>query len=148
MIAKKKDIIVYGIAFALLLGFLKAIEYRYLIKSFSIDLYLGAIALVFTTLGIWVAYKILPITSANNPHSVEIRAGDLAQNTLSPREIEVLTKMANGRSNQEIAESLHISVHTVKTHSSKIFEKLDVKRRTQAVWKAKQLGILEELRDQ
>ena len=52
--------------------------------------------------------------------------------------------MADGLSNQEIADSLFISIHTVKTHSSKIFEKLGVKRRTQAVVRAKELGLLVE----
>lgn len=50
--------------------------------------------------------------------------------------------MAEGLSNQEIAGRLFVSLNTIKTHSSKIFEKLDVARRTQAVDKAKKLGII------
>ncbi|MCB0689757.1 MAG: DNA-binding response regulator, partial [Saprospiraceae bacterium] len=102
------------------------------------------IALVFTLLGIWVASKILP-----NPHTNQYKLEHVVTpkglSILSERELEVLKKMADGLSNQQIAESLFISLHTVKTHSTRIFEKLDVNRRTQAVLKAREKGILDEV---
>ena len=67
---------------------------------------------------------------------------EIAKLNLSTRELEVLTLMAQGLSNQEIAERLFVSLNTIKTHSSKIFEKMDVKRRTQAVEMGQRIGIL------
>ena len=77
-----------------------------------------------------------------NPNAFELDASALSQSGISPREYEVFVQLAEGKSNQEIADSLFISVSTVKTHVSKIYEKLNVQRRTQAIQVGKQLGIL------
>lgn len=138
-----KKLLLYGAAFAGLLLLLKVIEYRFLVKSFTVDIYLGAVALVFTFLGIWLANKILP---DRDPRYREIRnqPGEHPAGILTERELDVLKNIADGKSNQEIAQGLFISIHTVKTHTTNIFDKLQVKRRTQAVLRAKELGILRE----
>ena len=135
--------LIYGAVFALLLLLLKTIEYRFFIRSFSKDIYLGAIALVFTILGFWAASNFLTIL---NPPPTKLENFTTAEGSLflSERELEVIKKMADGLSNQQIADSLYISIHTVKTHTANIFEKLHVQRRTQAVLRAKEMGILDE----
>ena len=139
----QKRILLYGAAFAVLLIILKTIEYRFLVKSFTIDIYMGAIALVFTVLGIWLSKKISPENTSSLQISNRVE-GD-ASGILSERELEVLKHIADGKSNQEIAASLYISIHTVKTHTTNIFEKLQVRRRTQAVLRARELGLIKEL---
>lgn len=69
-------------------------------------------------------------------------AATLEVNPLSCRELEVLALIAQGNSNQQIAEQLFISLHTVKTHARRIHSKLGVERRTQAVATAKKLGLI------
>ncbi|WP_433767557.1 LuxR C-terminal-related transcriptional regulator [Pseudomonas putida] len=69
-------------------------------------------------------------------------AAPLDANPLSGRELEVLGLIAQGNSNQQIAEQLFISLHTVKTHARRIHSKLGVERRTQAVATAKKLGLI------
>jgi DNA-binding NarL/FixJ family response regulator len=73
----------------------------------------------------------------------QIRAND---NYLTEREIDVLTLIAKGQSNNEIAENLYISLNTVKTHIKNIFQKLEVEDRTQAALKAMQDEIIPKLR--
>lgn len=136
-------ILIYGAVFALLVLLLKTIEYRFFVKSFSIDIYLGGIALVFTILGFWVASNYLS-PPKSEARILENFTTSVGSNILSERELEVLKKMADGLSNQQIADSLYISIHTVKTHTASIFEKLNVNRRTQAVLRAREMGILDE----
>ena len=69
-------------------------------------------------------------------------ATSATDNPLSQRELEVLQLIALGNSNLEIADRLFISLHTVKTHARRIHSKLGVERRTQAVAKAKTLGLM------
>ena len=61
---------------------------------------------------------------------------------LTPRELQILELIASGLSNKEIAERIFVSENTVKTHSKRLFEKLNARRRTQAVAAGKELGIL------
>ena len=151
-ILKHKWIILYGSSLALLLLLLRGLELFVLFSPQSQDIYIGVIALLFTGLGIWLAMKLAKLKTetiivekpiyvyTNNdftPNEAEIE-----NLSISKRELEVLQLMAEGLSNNEIAEKLFISLNTVKTHSSKVFEKLDVKRRTQAVEKAKKSGII------
>ena len=148
---KNKWMILYGSGLALLLFLLRWLELRFLILDHALDIYIGAIALIFTGLGIWLALKLAkPKTQTVIVEREIYRATDefvlneaeLEKLGLSRRELEVLQHMADGLSNGEIAEKIFVSLNTVKTHSSKIFEKLDVKRRTQAVEKAKRIGII------
>lgn len=138
----------YGLALAVLTVLLKSIEYRYHLRDLSVEFYIGFVALLFTGLGIWVGFKLFnrQLSGESKPNK-EISTKELNTNLLesfgiSPREYEVLQLIAEGHTNQEIADQLFISLNTVKTHSSNLFSKLDVKRRTQAVQKAKELEIL------
>jgi ATP/maltotriose-dependent transcriptional regulator MalT len=137
---------------ALVLFLLKMLEAHFIVFNYRLDLFIGAIAIVFTVLGIWIALKLV------NPRvetrivekeifiergiPTEINQDEIARLGISRREMEVLNLMGKGLSNEEIAAKLFISLNTVKTHSSNIFMKLDVKRRTMAVEKAKQLSII------
>ena len=146
---KHKSTILYGMALALLVFLLKWLEWRLVIFDHAFEIYIGAIALVFTALGIWLALKLtrpkIRTVVVEKPVYIEKRVIDekeLARLDLSKREMEVLELMAQGLSNQEIADRLYVSLNTVKTHTSRLFEKMDVKRRTQAVEKAKRLNII------
>lgn len=139
-----KTILIYGSLLAVLTAILKVIEYRFLVRNFSVDIYLGGIALIFTLLGIWTATVILQKRNPPDRNRMSNTITAEAEELLTDRECEVLQKMAEGLSNQEIADSLFISVHTVKTHTSRIFEKLAVKRRTQAIVRARELGWLHQ----
>ena len=128
---------------AVLVFLLKQLEYRYFIHDFSIEFYIGFIALLFTVLGIWVGYRLTHrkiVVPATVPF--ELNEGQLEKMGISKRELEVLELMAKGFSNQEIADKLFISLNTIKTHSSNLFLKLDVSRRTQAVQKGKELRLI------
>lgn len=149
---KHKNTILYGLSLALLLLLLRWLEFRFLVLDQSLNLYIGIIALLFTGLGIWLTLKLVkPKTKTVviekkvfiTPEPEFVRnEQELEKLAISKRELEVLELMAKGMSNQEIAEQLFVSLNTIKTHSGKVFEKLDVKRRTQAVEKAKRLSII------
>lgn len=149
--SKNKSIIAYGIGLALLLILLKWLELRYIIFDHALEVYAGAIAIIFTVLGIWLTLKLTKpkITTIVVEKPVYINSGEFVLNEtavtelgLSKRELDVLGLMAEGCSNQEIASRLFVSLNTVKTHSSNIFFKLDVKRRTQAIEKAKKMSLI------
>ena len=143
----KKTILLYSAAMALLVLLMKFVDYRFLIRDISVEFYIGVVAVLFTALGIWVGLKFTrtsPKLETSVPRSGEPQHNPeaIAELGLSKREIEVLELMAQGLSNQEIAEKLFISLNTVKTHSSKLFQKLSARRRTQAVQIAKSKGII------
>jgi two-component system, NarL family, response regulator LiaR len=139
----KKTIFFYGLVLASLVFLLKMLEYRLWIRELSIGHYVGIVALFFTVLGIWVGQK-LTRTKRQTNHRID--AGDiqelLKKKGISKREYEVLELIAQGKTNQEIADALFISLNTVKTHSSNLFSKLDARRRTQAIEHAKREGLL------
>ena len=147
-----KATIFYSICLALLLFLLKWLELRFIIFDYSLEIYIGFIAFIFTALGIWLALKLSKpkIETVVVEKEVYISKNDIfvlnkslvTQLELSSRELEILGLMAEGNSNQEIANRLFVSVSTVKTHNQNLFEKLDVKRRTQAVEKAKRLNLI------
>lgn len=144
------QILWYGIGFALILMLIKFLEIRYVILLNTFELYAAAIALIFTILGIWIAIKLYhPKTiviekevSLPTKTSFEFNQIAFEQLGLSKRELEVLQLMSTGLSNQEIADQLFVSLNTIKTHVSKVFEKLEVRRRTQAIEVAKKLQII------
>jgi DNA-binding CsgD family transcriptional regulator len=151
-LAKYKQPVLYGACMAILLFLLKWLQYRFIIIDHALEIYVGAIALMFTCLGIWLALKLAKptiqtvvvekevyITPTNG---ATVNEEELAKLGLSKRELEVLQLIAEGLSNQEIAARLFVSLNTIKTHSGRIFEKLDVKRRTQAIEKAKRLNLI------
>lgn len=151
-ITRNKQNILYGLSLALLLFLLKWLELRFLIIHHAMEIYIGMVALVFTALGIWLALKLarpkVETVIVEKPVLVapattfSLNTTELDRLGLSSRELEVLQLMADGLSNQEIAGRLFVSLNTVKTHASRLFEKLDVKRRTQAIEKAKRLSII------
>ncbi|MCP9770212.1 DNA-binding response regulator [Lacihabitans sp. LS3-19] len=123
---------------AVLLFLLKWLEVKYLIMDNLFELYAGIIAIVFMVLGAWFMY------SLQQKKQEIAEKKQIIQNTeigLSQRELDVLELMSQGYSNQQIADKLFLSIHTIKTHSSNLFLKLDVKNRTQALLKAKELEI-------
>ncbi len=152
----KKHVLVYGLVGGLLVAILKVIEYRYLVIEHSIEIYGGLIATVFATLGIWLGVSLTRPSPTVVIREVEVREVPAAAVTtafvenlqeiqrlgITKRELEILTLIAGGLSNREIAERLFISENTVKTHSSRLFDKLQAKRRTQAVQLAKQCGLI------
>jgi two-component system, NarL family, response regulator LiaR len=149
---RNKATILYSISLALLLFILKWLELRFIIFDHSFELYIGFIAVIFTALGIWLALKLSrpkietivvekEVYVTRNENFV-LNTSLISQLELSKREMEILNLLAQGHSNQEIAGKLFISVSTVKTHLQNLFEKLDVKRRTQAVEKAKRLHLI------
>lgn len=131
---------------------LKWLELRFIIFHHSFEIYIGFIAVIFTALGIWLALKLSKPKIETVIVEKEVfvtRNGNFILNTsliaqleLSKRELEVLNLMAQGHSNEEIAAKIFVSVSTVKSHNQNLFEKLDVKRRTQAIDKAKRLNLI------
>ncbi|GGH23748.1 helix-turn-helix transcriptional regulator [Dyadobacter endophyticus] len=144
--------LLYGVSLALLLFVLRWLELRFLIIDHLIEIYVGAIALMFTGLGIWLAHKLTAPRAETRivEREVYVTAGEefilnepeRLRLGISQRELEVLQLVAEGLSNQQIAERLFVSLNTVKTHSSRIFEKLEVRNRTQAVERARRLGLI------
>ena len=147
--ARTRLVLMYGTSLTVLLLLMKWLEWRFIIINNAFELYTGALAIVFTLLGIWLAIKLTtPKTIivekeivVNSTHFI-LDEKILNELGLSKRELEVLQLMARGLSNHEIAESLFVSLNTIKTHSSKVFEKLEVQRRTQAVDKEKKLNLI------
>lgn len=147
---KNKLVLLYAVALSALLFLLKWLELKFIIINNSLDIYIGAIAIIFTALGIWLAQKLTkPKVQIVEKEVYLTRNTDFVPDHqqiqslgLSKREMEVLTLMAQGCSNQEIASQLFLSLATIKTHASRIFEKMDVKRRTQAIEKAQKAGLI------
>jgi two-component system, NarL family, response regulator LiaR len=138
-----KTILVYGLSLAGLVFFLKFIEYRFFVRDLSLEFYVGIVALFFTAIGVWAGLRItrrrVPVAATGN---FQINNEQLERLGISKREYDVLELMAKGLSNQEIADKLFVSLNTVKTHSSNIFVKLDARRRTQAIQRAKELHLI------
>jgi NarL family two-component system response regulator LiaR len=155
-IQRYKHALLYGLSLAAVLVLLQVVEYRFLLISNSFEIYIATIAILFTVLGVWLASRLMRPKVQTQVETIivekevyvsatPVKEVDEAQRVkcgLSARELEVLALMAEGLSNQEIAGRLFVSLNTVKTHTSNLFEKLDVKRRTQAVSKAKELNII------
>ena len=156
----KKQIVIYGLMYGLcgglLIAALKLIEYRFVVVEHSIEIYGGLIALLFASLGIWLGLKLTRkeqvIVERELIVEREIRvpaAAPFALNqerlrelAITKRELEILELIAHGLSNREIAEKLFVSENTVKTHSSRLLDKLSARRRTQAVQRGKELGLI------
>lgn len=137
-----RTILVYGTAMAALTAILQFFQYRYIIRDLTLEIYLGLVAIFFAILGVWAGIK-FSTRKKEIPEKISADPAEILQQSgLSKREYEVLILISQGLSNQEIAEKLFVSLNTVKTHSSNLFSKLEVKRRTQAIQKAKELGII------
>lgn len=147
--AQYRSVLIYGVALAGLLLLMKWLEWHFIIVDYAFEFYAGALAVIFTLLGIWLAVKLTkPKTIIvekevinHNAHFV-LNQKELNRLGLSKREMEVLQLMSEGLSNDQIASRLFVSLNTVKTHVSRVFEKLEVQRRTHAVDTARKLNII------
>ena len=140
----------FGLAGGLLAASLRFIEYRFLVVEHSVAIYGGLIALVFAIVGIRLGLTLTKTREVTVVKEVPVPAPavfvrneeQVAALGLTPRELEILDQIAAGKSTREIAQALFVSENTVKTHASRVYDKLGVNRRTQAVQKARRLGLL------
>lgn len=154
----KRHILIFGLVGGVLIATLKYTEYRFVIIEHSIELYGALVAILFATFGIWLGLRITRsretiretvvvrevFVPAEAPALDPFAPNTVQQQTLgiTARELEILTLIALGFSNREIATQLFVSENTVKTHCARIFDKLGAARRTQAVQRGKELGLL------
>ena len=142
--------LIYGLSGGILIVVLKLLEFRFLVVEHSIEIYIGLVAALFAGLGIWLGLKLtrkqevivvkeVPVAAIQPFALNKERLRDLG---ITKRELEILELIAQGMSNREIADRLFVSENTVKTHSSRLFDKLSARRRTQAVQIAKELGLI------
>ena len=146
----KRHVLIYGLVGGVLIALLQWMQYRFLVLEHSLEIYGGLVAVTFAILGIWLGLKLtrpketivvkeVPVP-ATQPFVLDDRKReDLG---ITRRELDILELIAQGLSNREIAEKLFVSENTVKTHSSRVFDKLGAKRRTQAVQLGKEFGLL------
>lgn len=154
----KKTIVGYGLLGGLLIAGLRLIEYRFLVLEHSLEIYGGLVAVLFAGLGLWLGRRVarprervvvrevpvaveveVPVRADAPFQRDEARARRLG---ITPRELEILDAIAAGLSNREIAARLFVSENTVKTHAARLFAKLDARRRTEAVRRAQEAGLL------
>ena len=150
----RKTILLYGIAMAVLIALLKFFQYQFLARDLSIEFYVGIVAVLFVCLGAWAGSRLTRTKIAVVEKEViverviaadsdfRLNESELDRLGISKREYEVLELISQGLSNQEIADKLFVSTNTIKTHSSNLFMKLDARRRTQAIQRARELGLL------
>ena len=135
----------YGLILAAALIAVKLVENSYFTRRISLEIYLGIIATAFLGIGAYVGWKVKRDKTIEVIKDLPFEGPD--QNNvealgLSKREMEVLQYLAQGHSNQEIADQLFVSLNTIKTHLNNLYVKLDVNRRTQAVVKARELQLI------
>src|SRR5215813_11778357 len=150
----KKELLIHGLIYGLcggvLILLLRLIEFRFLVIEHSIEIYGGLVAALFAGLGIWLGLKLtrkqevvvvkeVPVAAT---HPFALNEERLRNLGITKRELEILELIAKGMSNREIADKLFVSENTVKTHSSRLFDKLSAKRRTQAVQIGKEMGLI------
>ncbi|RED96581.1 helix-turn-helix transcriptional regulator [Marinoscillum furvescens] len=133
----KRSFLMYGLVMGLVILVQQVVHYRTLVRDLQLEFFGGIIAVLFMGLGVFLGTRGL---KGQPEASVDKQRG--AAHQLSERELEVLALLCAGHSNQEIADKLFVSLNTVKTHLSNIYQKLHVTRRTQAVQKARELGIV------
>ena len=138
--ATARVVVLYALALGALATLLSWLEYRYLARAFSFEIYLALIAAGSIVLGAWLGRRLTPRRAAGGPF--ERNQAAIRSLGLSPREIDVLERLAAGESNKEIARRLGISPNTVKTHLARVFEKLGVQRRVQAIEQARLLALI------
>jgi NarL family two-component system response regulator LiaR len=156
----KRHVLIFGLVGGLLIATLQYSEYRFIVIEHSVELYGALVAILFAAFGIWLGLRITRrretvretvvvrevLVPAEAPASAPVPfAPDTARQQalgITARELEILTLIARGLSNREIATQLFVSENTVKTHCSRAFDKLGAARRTQAVQRGKELGLL------
>ena len=139
----KKAVLIYGLAGGVLIAALRLAEYRFLVVEHSVEIYGAIVAALFAGLGIWlggtltrkkpeVIVQTVPVeVPVSGPFLLDEARVRVLQ--ITPRELEILGLIADGLSNKEIAERAFVSENTVKTHASRLFDKLGARRRTEAV---------------
>jgi NarL family two-component system response regulator LiaR len=160
----KRHALIFGLVGGILIATLQYTEYRFVIIEHSVELYSALVAILFAAFGIWLGLRItrrretvhetiretvvvrevLVPAQAPTPFALDTARQQAQQRTLgiTARELEILTLVARGLSNREIAAQLFVSENTVKTHCARAFDKLGAVRRTQAVQRGKELGLL------
>jgi two-component system, NarL family, response regulator LiaR len=163
----KRQIVLYGLGAGALIALLKLVDYHYLMLSHSVEMYGAVVAAIFAGLGIWLGNRLTGARGGTVVREVvrEVVVQEVVREVESPvpasvaggfvvdparreafgitrREHEILELIAAGLSNKEIAGRIFVSENTVKTHSSRLFEKLGARRRTQAVQLAKERGLI------
>ena len=146
----RKHVLLYGLIAGVLIVALQLIEYRWLVIEHSVEIYGGLVAAVFASLGIWLGLRFTRRTETILVREVMVPAPvnfvrdekKIESLGITPRELEILQLIAEGLSNKEIAERVFVSENTVKTHSSRVFDKLGARRRTQAVQLGKELQLI------
>jgi len=146
----RKHVLLWGLGGGALIALLRVIEYRWLVVERSVEIYGGLIAAVFAAVGIWLGLKLTRPKETVIVREVPVRVGGpfvrddgkLASLGITPRELGILELIAAGLSTREIAARMSVSENTVKTHSSRVFDKLGARRRTQAVQIGKELRLI------
>jgi len=133
-------VVIYAVVLAAGALGLKGLEYRYLVQAHPIQAYVALVALAFLGLGVWAGTRLAARPSSTTTPERNHRA--VSALGISERELEVLDLLAAGHSNKEIAKRLDVSPNTVKTHVARLYEKLEAKRRTEAILKARELGMI------
>lgn len=135
-----RTIALYGLALALGAVVLQWLQYRMLVRAHPGEIYFALFATAFLALGVWVGARLFRRPAASEGFTPNVAAR--ASLGISDREFEVLELLAAGRSNKEIARQLDVSPNTVKTHVARLYEKLKAARRTEAIAKARALGLI------
>jgi DNA-binding CsgD family transcriptional regulator len=154
----KRHVLIFGVVGGLLIAVLQYTEYRFVIIEHSVEIYGALVAVLFAAFGIWLGLRITRrretvretvvvrevLVSAEVPALQPFAPNTAHQQRLgiTARELEILTLIARGYSNREIATQVFVSENTVKTHCARVFDKLGAARRTQAVQRGKELGLL------
>jgi DNA-binding CsgD family transcriptional regulator len=164
----KRHVLIFGVVGGLLIATLQYTEYRFVVIEHSVELYSALVAILFAGFGIWLGIRITRtreagsretagetvaakemLAPAETPSPLAADSAPFSPDTarrqtlgITPRELEILNLIARGLSNREIAAQLFVSENTVKTHCSRAFNKLGAARRTQAVQRGKELGLL------
>lgn len=138
--AMARVIVLYALVLGLAATLLAWLEYRYLARAFSFEIYLLLVAAGAIVFGAWLGNRLTP--RGTPPASFERNVAAVRSLGLSPRELDILERLATGESNKEIARGLGISPNTVKTHVARVYEKLAVQRRVQAIEKARFLALI------
>lgn len=145
-----KRVLFYGLLGGILIALLKILEYNYFVHAYPSEIYGGLLAVLFTGLGLYFGLRwarsreVVVIREVRVPEGgpFVLDPAKLQEVGLTQREHEILGLIAEGLSNREIGERLFVSENTVKTHSSRVFDKLGVNRRVQAVVKGRELGLI------
>jgi DNA-binding CsgD family transcriptional regulator len=135
-----RTVLIYGLALAAGIGVLQWMEFQFIARTHPVEIYIVLLAIGFMGLGVWVGAKLFRRAPA--PATFETNKRAQASLGISERELEVLEQLAAGKSNKEISSSLNVSPNTVKTHVSRLYEKLEVSRRTEAILRARELGVI------